>query len=45
MKGCIHNWQMFRDSELVNTGYMSFFCRNCLEFAKRKIEYHELSKK
>lgn len=36
---CEHQWIIFRDSRLVKSGYLSFFCRKCLLMKKRKIVY------
>lgn len=33
-----HNWRIFKDPELNNTGFLSFFCQGCLKLKKiRKI--------
>lgn len=34
-----HEWRIFNDPGLKNSGYLSFFCRNCLELRKIKKEY------
>jgi len=36
-----HEWRIFRDGNLINTGYLSFFCTGCLELKKVKKEYKE----
>jgi hypothetical protein len=34
-----HNWHIFRDSALNNSGYLTFFCNGCLKLKKIKKEY------
>lgn len=36
---CEHNFKIFRDSKLIKTGYLSFYCSKCLITKKRKIDY------
>ena len=36
---CEHNWKIFKDSNLVGSGYLSFYCVKCLELRKVKKDY------
>ena len=38
-KKCEHNWKIFNDTKLKNTGTMSFYCTKCLAMSKKKTEY------
>lgn len=40
---CTHNWHIFKDPELVKTGYLSFFCTKCLALKKVQKDYAEKS--
>jgi len=42
--GCQHDWKIFNDVKLKNSGFMSFYCTRCLAFVKKKIEYMEEQK-
>jgi hypothetical protein len=37
----IHNWRIFRDPSLNNTGYLSFFCGGCLKLKKVLKKYED----
>jgi hypothetical protein len=35
-------FRIFRDSELMGTGYLSFYCEHCLKLVKVKVRYAEV---
>lgn len=38
---CQHVWKIFHDPELVRSGFLTFYCQNCLALRKVKKEYSE----
>jgi hypothetical protein len=41
-KKCKHTFKIFHDPDLKGTGYLSFYCLNCLKIVKKKKEYDTL---
>ena len=41
MAECKHRWYIFKDSALYNSGYLSFFCAECLALRKVQKKYEE----
>ena len=40
-KECEHQYKMFKDSKLIGTGFLSFYCVKCLNLIKIKKEYKQ----
>jgi len=38
---CMHRWKIFKDMDLVKTGFLSFYCDKCLALRKIKKEYKD----
>jgi hypothetical protein len=38
-KKCKHTFKIFHDPDLKGTGYLSFYCQNCLLLVKKKKLY------
>jgi hypothetical protein len=36
---CKHEYKIFNDPQLANSGYLSFYCTKCLQLRKKKKEY------
>ena len=36
---CEHKWRIFKDSKLVGSNNLSFYCEKCLSLKKLKKEY------
>ena len=37
-----HNWKLYRDTSLTNSGYLSFYCVHCLELRLVPKYYKEI---
>ena len=38
---CNHQYRIFHDPNLSKSGYLSFYCQNCLKLRKIKKEYED----
>lgn len=37
-----HDFRIFKDTKLVGSGYLSFYCRKCLKVVKVKKSYSKI---
>lgn len=38
---CNHQYRIFKDPDLIKTGYLSFYCQYCLKLRKIKKIYED----